>query len=258
MRLGADPEVFLLNPTTMSFVSVIGKVGGTKHTPLHIKGMKKGFTLQEDNVALEFGIPPAKSKEEFSEYIDRVLRAGHEKVGGLAFSSKASAYFPKEELRHPSAHQFGCEPDYNAYTGDENPRPEVEDPTFRTCGGHVHVEMPGKPNAEAKRAFVRVMDLFLGVPSLLMDSDTERRKMYGKAGALRYKPYGVEYRTLSNFWIFHPRLTNWVWDNTERAVAFHSNLNLPNEDSSMIREAIDNNNLTLAKKLVKKYELEVL
>ena len=45
------------------------------------------------------------------------------------------------------------------------------------------------------------MDFFLGLPSVLYDADTERRKLYGKAGAMRYKPYGVEYRTLSNAWL---------------------------------------------------------
>lgn len=256
MRLGADPEVFLLNPTTMSFVSVIGKVGGTKDSPLHIKGMKKGFTLQEDNVALEFGIPPAKTKEEFVDYIQRVLKAGHEKLGGLAFSTKASAYFPKDQLLHPLAHQFGCEPDFDAYSMQENPRPNVEDVSFRTAGGHVHVEMSGKPTD--KCAFIRAMDLFLGVPSLFMDSDKERRKLYGKAGALRYKDYGVEYRTLSNFWIFDPRLTSWVWDNTERAMMFHKNMNMESGDDLLAQAAINSNNKDVAYHLVKKYELEVL
>ena len=39
------------------------------------------------------------------------------------------------------------------------------------------------------------MDLFLGVPSILIDPDTERRKMYGKAGDYRLKEYGRRNKT---------------------------------------------------------------
>ena len=45
------------------------------------------------------------------------------------------------------------------------------------------------------------MDYTLGLDSLLLDSDTRRRSMYGRAGSFRFKEYGIEYRTLSNFWI---------------------------------------------------------
>jgi len=64
MRLGADPEVFLQDKNN-KFLSVIGKIGAGKFDPLQIEDMPKGFTLQEDNVALEFGIPPAATADEF-------------------------------------------------------------------------------------------------------------------------------------------------------------------------------------------------
>jgi len=60
-----------------------------------------------------------------------------------------------------------------------------------------------------------MMDLYLGVPSVLMDKGELRKQLYGKAGAYRMKPYGVEYRTLSNFWIFSDTTIGWVWDNTD-------------------------------------------
>ena len=42
--------------------------------------------------------------------------------------------------------------------------------------------------------------------------------MYGKAGAYRLKSFGVEYRTLSNFWIFDERNIQWVYDGVQAAV----------------------------------------
>ena len=49
---------------------------------------------------------------------------------------------------------------------------------------------------------------------MLLDDGAKRRELYGKAGAYRVKPYGVEYRVLSNFWLKSPALMQWVYDNT--------------------------------------------
>src|SRR3546814_9474953 len=38
--------------------------------------------------------------------------------------------------------------------------------------------------------------------------------MYGAAGAFRTKPYGVEYRVLSNAWLKDSKLMSWVYKNT--------------------------------------------
>lgn len=64
------------------------------------------------------------------------------------------------------------------------------------------------------------MDLFLGVGSVLLDKDTKRRALYGKAGAMRMKKFGCEYRVLSNFWIFDDELIRWVFNNTIKALEF--------------------------------------
>jgi hypothetical protein len=61
--------------------------------------------------------------------------------------------------------------------------------------------------------------MFLGLWSVINDPDTRRRQLYGKAGAIRFKPYGIEYRTLSNFWLADPKLIEKVWDMTAFAIA---------------------------------------
>jgi hypothetical protein len=51
---------------------------------------------------------------------------------------------------------------------------------------------------------IKFIDLFTAIPSVLLDpgeSGKARRELYGKAGAFRYTPYGLEYRTLSNYWM---------------------------------------------------------
>jgi hypothetical protein len=85
------------------------------------------------------------------------------------------------------------------------------------------------------------MDLFLGVPSILMDKGDVRKQLYGSAGAYRDKPYGGEYRTLSNFWIFDNHLIEWVWNNTSRAVdAAEAQFTISEQDGTSIVQCINN------------------
>lgn len=212
-RIGCDPEVFLTQND--KFKSAIGLIGRGKHNPLQVEDMAEGFTFQEDNVAVEFGVPPAKTSDEFVFNVKAVQEKFLTLHPEFTFSKLNCVSFPFEELMHPMAQMFGCEPDYNAWNGKKNLRPTVDDANLRSAGGHVHVE-----TTLNKKEVVRCLDLILGVPSILMDEGKDRRKLYGKAGAFRPKSYGVEYRTLSNFWIFDEKYIRWVWNGVERALEF--------------------------------------
>ena len=248
MRLGQDVEVFLQN-NAGKHISVIGLIGANKWNPMQIPDMPKGFTLQEDNVALEYGIPPASSAEELWNHTNSVMLKSLEYAKGLTFSKLSCTVFDADQMQDPGAHVFGCEPDTNAYTGDFNPAPCPPHPFMRSAGGHIHVETKEDPFL-----VVRAMDLFLGVPSVLMDSGEDRKQLYGKAGAMRIKPYGVEYRTLSNFWAFEKRLCQWVWDNTARAI---ENIALC-ENLPEVPDCINRNDKKMARELVNYYGLEVV
>jgi Phage phiEco32-like COOH.NH2 ligase-type 2 len=158
--------------------------------------------------------------------------------------------FDKDQMDHPNAHVFGCEPDFNAWTLKANPSPQPPHPFMRSAGGHIHVETKEDPVE-----VVRAMDVYLGVPSVLMDEGEDRKQLYGTAGAHRIKPYGVEYRTLSNFWIFEKKYVDWVWAQTERSIA---NLGVADRYQDLILEAINNNNKEVAQELVKELNLEVV
>jgi hypothetical protein len=99
------------------------------------------------------------------------------------------------------------------------------------------------------------MDLFT-VGSVLMDEDLLRKQLYGKRGAFRPKPYGVEYRSLSNFWVQKPEYIGWAWDATARAMdAWQENvLDIDSLDEPLY-EAINNNNRAIAQDLVNAYQL---
>lgn len=250
MRLGADPEVFLLDDAG-KHISVIGLVGADKWNPLQLHDMPAGFTIQEDNVALEFGIPPAASADEFVKNIQEVMRESLKYVyTGLSFSKLSCTVFDKDQLSHPSSQVFGCEPDWCAWTGKENKKPSAPNKDMRSAGGHIHVETEKDPFDVVKK-----MDLYLGVPAVIMDQGHERKQLYGKSGACRKKPYGVEYRTPSNFWIFEEKYIRWVWNNTQRALG--SNINM-DEIGTVVQKCIDENDRGLAQALINHYELEVV
>ena len=104
------------------------------------------------------------------------------------------------------------------------------------------------------------MDYAIGVPSVLIDSDKARRRLYGKAGSMRHKPYGVEYRTLSNFWLNSDELTSWVYDRTlwctknlDRLPEFVSAF-----DPQTLRRIINRSDTSLATDVVHELGLEVL
>ena len=249
MRLGSDPETFLVNQEGKP-ISSIGYINADKWNPMQIPDMPKGYTLQEDNVSLEYGIPPAKTREAFVRSINAVMQKSLEYLPGLSFSKLSCIVFPEDQMQHPMAHIFGCEPDFNAWDLKENKKPEPPHKFMRSAGGHIHVETKKDPID-----VVRKLDLFLGVPSVLMDSGEDRKKLYGKAGAHRVKKYGVEYRTLSNFWIFDNRLIEWVWDNTERALESTFDVS---SMADLIVHAINNNDKQVAASLVNHFNLEVL
>jgi len=256
LLLGCDPEAFLKD-VQGTLRSSIGKIGGSKVCPMPLP-LGTGYCVQEDNVALEFNIPPAEGRSQFVDSITKTLNFLSEEVKmmyGYHITTESAASFPAEELLDPNALVFGCDPDYNAWTGQINPKPKAADPNLRSCGGHVHV---GCGKAVDGRKVIQMMDLHLGVPSVLMDKGDLRKQLYGAAGAYREKSYGVEYRTLSNFWIFDGKTIGWVWDNTSRAVDAVEHLAISNDDSVKIVSAINNNDKALAAQLVDQFGLEVV
>jgi len=245
--IGADPEFFLKQ--NHKHISAIGRIGGTKQFPKPMP--KRGFAMQEDNVSVEFNIPACNDPSTFVKAIRYAMNTIKKAVPDFDVSTESAVVFDADQLQDPAALEFGCEPDYNAWTKRINPRPKAADQNLRSAGGHVHVGTRENPIE-----VIRAMDLFLGVPSTQKDPGVLRRQLYGKAGAFREKDYGCEYRTLSNFWIFSPDLITWVFNQTERAIEFVEEGNTIDEQTGiMIQECINNNHGGAYESLCKTYGL---
>jgi hypothetical protein len=259
-RFGADPEVFLAAQDG-SLKASCGRIGGSKVKPMPM-GAGPGFFILEDNVAVEFNIPPAESSDELAAHMQRALKEitdGVKSMYNFEVVNLSAASFPEEELQTEAAQVFGCDPDFNAWTGKKNPRPNVEDKNLRSCGGHIHIGVP-QPDLFVPRTVIKMCDLYLGVPSVLMDEKGDKRRpLYGKGGAFRPKPYGVEYRTLSNFWIFDKRTIDWAFRSVDKALeaVVAQSVDVDSEQEAIL-DAINNNNKARAEELVHKYNLEVV
>lgn len=252
--LGCDPEIFLIDPIESRFISSVGKIGGSKDEPMPIN--EEGDAVQEDNVTVEFNTPPCFSVEQFIEHINKNKEWIRQRANELQLEMKitASAVFDDQQLDTPAAKTFGCEPDFNAWQdGRMNPRPRAANPNLRSCGGHIHI---GLEESDDVLMVVKAMDLFVGCLMLEFDKDNGRRELYGKAGAFRPKAYGVEYRTASNAWIESDALIRWVWDQTDKALAFvRAGGSFTEEQGQKIQECINTSNMDLLEELKKEFEL---
>jgi hypothetical protein len=219
--IATDSEFFIKDGD--EFTTSIGKIGGSKHKPLLVEG----GNLQEDNVLGEFAIDKVKVDDNglstWIKLINQMKIEMQRVIAPLTFDIVSSHVYDVDVLQRSGrqAFRFSCEPDYNAYEKQVNPEINYQG-GLRVAGGHIHLSWDTDMYDVSPWDVIKSMDIFLGIPSVLMDEDKLRRTLYGQAGSMRPKKYpdgmyGVEYRTLSNFWTKNEELMKWAYNNTLRA-----------------------------------------
>lgn len=250
VTIGSDPECFIYDASYGEYISSIGIIPGVKGNAHPMKGLGEGYGLQIDNVLVEFNIPPTSNKNDFIEslengkkwildFLKRNVSVNYELV------HCATASFSSSQLRSKEAKEFGCSVDYNAWTEEANPKPNGVNTNLRTTGCHIHVGWDN-PNTSTRLELIKAMDLFLGVPSIILDDDSTRRNLYGKAGAFRITPYGVEYRVLSGFFLSNKSLEGWMFDQTMKAIDFVNEGNKVLNINNTIVNTINESNYEMA------------
>jgi hypothetical protein len=205
--IGVDPELFLTLDDKP--VSAHGLIPGDKKVPYKVNG----GAIQVDGTAVEFNTDPVPYYhfEEFNAKIVRVIRELSDEVkknGNYRLNINPVQEYDQEYFDSipKEAKELGCDPDFCAYTLEANPRPDG-DRLFRTGAGHIHIgwgaDIPvdNREHHEICASFVKMLDATVGLFMICIDRDNRRRELYGKAGAYRAKPYGVEYRFPSNVWL---------------------------------------------------------
>jgi hypothetical protein len=254
LSIGSDPELFLEKDGKI--VSAIGLIGGTKKKPKSLK--IQGYYVQEDNVLVEFNTPPVSTRDEFINAI-RTGKAlvADELDGGYKLVIQSSHVMDPDQLTKKKAKRFGCDPDNNAWTG-ELQLPSPPNDGLRTAGGHVYVGYEN-PTCELNVKIAKALDIFLGLESVMLDNDSRRRELYGAAGSFRHKSFGMEYRTLSSFWIAKPSTIAWVYDGVQKALKFVAEGGIDKLepiDAVYIQVAINTSDLSIAYSLIEKFNVK--
>lgn len=218
--IGADPEFFVKKNGQL--ISAYGLIPGTKSEPYKVNG----GAVQVDGMALEININPANNFEDFNNNINSVLASLQDMIGPeYEFDFSPVAEFGQGfiDAQPPEAKELGCDPDYNAWTNNENPKPNG-DLGIRTASGHIHVGwtkdqvIEDPDHIEACQMVTKQLDTIVAPLCRVWDGDMRRATMYGKIGSYRPKSYGVEYRTPSNVWIRDIRTRKMIFDSVLNAV----------------------------------------
>lgn len=246
LLIGADPEAFFQDKDG-KFVSAHDVLPGTKLEPYKVEN----GAIQVDGTAAEFNTDPASTAGEFVRNIRSVMTTLRARSPGLTLVIEPTCTFDDEYFKSlpEETRELGCNPDFNAYTGQVNPAPDG-DTTMRTASGHIHLGWCEGVNPSDPIHFddclevVKQLDYYLGLYSLLWDPDDKRRQLYGKAGAFRPKPYGVEYRTMSNVWLRSERVQEWIFNTAKIAIdSLSGGQSMTGKFGEFARKAIDGNDV---------------
>lgn len=223
-QIGASFRVFLKSP-----------LGGyaTPSKALEITHSKGN--VKTDGVGVKINVLPTSGEKTF---MDSVEKFTHMVPGKVEITSMINV----EDS--PTLHQ---EIDYNAYTGNKQ---EYKISRNGAGDGDVVIDWTQDidpletTHFEACVWLSKTLDHYLGLPSLLWDTDHSRRKVFGQAGTFIPTSTGMKYRVLSNVWVKKPQYCCLVYNNTLEAIKQLFN----NEKSfekdyfgNSVRNIIDNN-----------------
>ena len=227
--IGTDPE-FMLATKKGKIVSAIPVITADKYAKMPLKGAKNVRESEiaecfHDNVLVEVNVPSAGTRGEFVRNVEDTLASLAKAVRPHRLVIQASHNYSAKELEHEDAKVFGCDPEFCIYDRTEDglikrvePPVMTEGMNFRSAGGHIHLGhdlcLPFEGGFPVE--MIQTLDIMVGCTSVLIDKDPTskaRKALYGGAGTHRVNPaYGLEYRTLSNFWLASPAHVEVIWE----------------------------------------------
>lgn len=270
ISLGCDPEFFFIQDKEI--------LGAEKIIPE--KGLHTSFGgVIIDGVQAELNPTASGCRESLSIHIARLFQAVQTQLNnhkGVKVDFNQTVKLSKKELDSlkDENKKFGCDPSFSLYPVTIKAS-DVDGSKClnRAAGGHIHFGLGGHKHLHNEAPLVvGLLDVLVGNTCVLLDrnpGNIERRKLYGRAGEYRLPSHGLEYRTLSNFWLRHYCLMSLVFGMARSAVQIamenimpctnYKSQNLAEEilkkvKIADIQNAINNNNFDLALKNFKKID----
>ena len=268
--MGADPEFFF---------SKDGKVvGAEKIIPkegLLTNNYGNNNNIKIDGIQAEINPPPDTCREALARNIGFCflkLTQEMKKDKEIKIDFTITKKLTKKELEEISEEnkQLGCTPSLSTYKSRSL---VIKNPSlyqYRSAGGHIHLGEQDKDDymnhSKINKALknperlVPILDILVGNTCVLIDKDPNnkiRRRNYGRAGEYRTPDHGLEYRTLSNFWLKNYTLMSFVMSLARQAVVIVAHSTTKNNYEKMLRKkanmrdikrAINNNDTELARK----------
>lgn len=209
VKFGCDPEFFFTNKgKIIESEKIISEEG--------LKAKYNNNKIIVDGIQAEFNPLPSDCREGLADHIINCFKTIAEQIKddkdiSTDFSQTIEVTKKQFDEIDDKAKKFGCDSSYNT-NGDSKSEIKINPDTYRkrSAGGHIHLGRSDPWNLEIAGALgsperlVPLLDMLVGNTCVLLDRDEgniERRKVYGKAGEYRTPKHGLEYRTLSNFWL---------------------------------------------------------
>lgn len=192
--IGYDAETFLRN--SRGYIPAERVLAGTKGRGTSIG---KGVIAHPDNIMAEISSAAPFDAKNLMQRIKHDVNKLREHVAPVSVSIVPQITVSQEWLDScENANEIGCDIDYQ----NGAPRNPIKSDTLglaRYAGGHIHFDVD---DCIAPDYAASVCDVMLAVACIAAgEQQGGRRKVYGLPGIYRPKSYGVEYRTLSNFWL---------------------------------------------------------
>ena len=265
VTMGCDPEFFFNNKYD-------GIIGAEKIIPSN-GILAGGGKIIIDGVQAEINPQPSTCREILAGNISsifRTLQVTLNKHANTGVDFSQNIRIKKKELHSLDEKnmKFGCAPSNSLYPSTLNlSKIDATKRLNRAAGGHIHLSLfkpyDGLLHKHDKLA-VSLLDVLVGNTFVLIDRDPgniSRRKLYGRAGEYRLPKHGLEYRTLSNFWLRHYNLMSLAFGLARTAVQIAMEDHVPtnnNYQSQKLAEAIlDSVKLTRVRKAINNNDFDI-
>lgn len=214
VTIGCDPELFIFDNVKQRIVPAIGKIGGSKTSPMSLRA---GGMVQLDGTVLEFGTAPATSSGGFIRQLQANITEIRTKLdnrfhGRYELRCGALAGYDAEDIEENHIGlDVGCSPQYKFTSHNSLQAVGGVSKLSREAipvGGHIHVgfgcNLPVTDERLVVSAarFTELLHEFL--PQFVSDHRSmERQNILGIEydAVVRIKPYGLEYRNMPSYWL---------------------------------------------------------